>query len=91
MNGWKEHKWGEIATLEYGKGLANYQNDNGKYPVFGTNGKIGTSDIFLNSDILIDQIRAIDNKRFVRYLATVPDDIKARVKGSLSYILDLED
>ncbi|HNP46525.1 MAG TPA: restriction endonuclease subunit S, partial [Panacibacter sp.] len=50
MNGWKEHKWGEIATLEYGKGLANYQNDNGKYPVFGTNGKIGTSDIFLNSN-----------------------------------------
>jgi mRNA interferase MazF len=49
------------------------------------------SDIFENADILIDQIRAIDNKRFVRYLATVPDDIKARVKGSLSYILDLED
>ena len=50
MNGWKEHKWGEIATLEYGKGLANYQNDNGKYPALGTNGKIGTSDIFLNSN-----------------------------------------
>lgn len=49
------------------------------------------SDIFENSDILIDQIRAIDNKRFVRYIATVPDDIRARVKESLSYILDLED
>lgn len=51
----------------------------------------GETDILLDSDILIDQIRAIDNKRFVRYVATLPEDIKARVKESLSYILDLEE
>jgi mRNA interferase MazF len=49
------------------------------------------TEILLDSDILIDQIRAIENKRFVRYLATIPDDIKLRVKESLSYILDLEE
>lgn len=47
------------------------------------------TDIFEDSDILIDQIRAIDNKRFVRYLATISDETKLRVKESLGYILDL--
>lgn len=47
------------------------------------------SDIFEDFDILIDQIRAIDNKRFVRYLATISDETKQKVKESLSYILDL--
>lgn len=38
---WREHRWGEIATLEYGKGLRNYENGTGPYPVYGTNGLIG--------------------------------------------------
>lgn len=49
MNDWKKLKWGDIATLEYGKALQGYQRDNGKYPVYGTNGKIGTTDTFLCS------------------------------------------
>jgi mRNA interferase MazF len=49
------------------------------------------TDIFEDSDILLDQIRAIDNKRFVRYLATIPEDTQLRVKESLGYILDLEE
>lgn len=47
------------------------------------------TDILLDSDILIDQIRAIDNKRFVRYLATIPEDTQLQVKESLGYIFDL--
>ena len=38
---WKELMWGDIATLEYGKALRTYQECNGKYPVYGTNGLIG--------------------------------------------------
>jgi len=38
---WKKMKWGEIVTLQYGKGLRNYQSDHGEFPVFGTNGMIG--------------------------------------------------
>jgi type I restriction enzyme S subunit len=47
MGEWKTCKWGDLATLEYGKGLKDYLRDDGKYPVYGTNGKIGTCDYFL--------------------------------------------
>jgi type I restriction enzyme S subunit len=34
-------KWGDIATLEYGKGLRGYSESGGEYRVYGTNGPIG--------------------------------------------------
>ncbi len=39
--GWTRKRWGDIATLEYGKSLRNYRDSNGQYQVFGTNGPIG--------------------------------------------------
>lgn len=44
---WKMYKIEDIITLEYGKSLLDYRNDNGPYEVYGTNGKIGTTDKFL--------------------------------------------
>ena len=44
---WQELHWGDIATLEYGKGLTKYTENIGKYPVYGTNGLIGKTEIFL--------------------------------------------
>jgi len=41
---WQKTKWGEVATLEYGKGLKDYKNGKGNIPVFGTNGLIGFTD-----------------------------------------------
>jgi len=41
---WTEMRWGDIATLEYGKGLRGYQNAAGRFRVFGTNGPIGWHD-----------------------------------------------
>ena len=38
---WQNLKWGDLATLEYGKGLRTYVVDTGKFPVYGTNGQIG--------------------------------------------------
>ena len=38
---WTETAWGDIATLEYGKAIRDYQNAEGNYRVFGTNGPIG--------------------------------------------------
>lgn len=38
---WNIAKWGDIATLEYGKALRGYENAVGPYRVFGTNGPIG--------------------------------------------------
>ena len=42
--GWANTTWGELATLEYGKSLKDYQNSSGKIPVYGTNGLIGYTD-----------------------------------------------
>lgn len=40
---WKEYKWGELCTLEYGKGLKGYKEMTQGIPVYGTNGHIGYS------------------------------------------------
>ena len=45
--GWKRNRWGDIATLEYGKSLRDYRVSGGKYRVFGTNGPIGFHDVAL--------------------------------------------
>lgn len=41
---WRKCEWGDIATLEYGKSLRGYQETDGHYRVFGTNGPIGWHD-----------------------------------------------
>ena len=45
--GWKATSWGQIANLEYGKGLRDYKNNTGKFTVYGTNGAVGTCDEYL--------------------------------------------
>ena len=44
---WIKTYWGELATLEYGKGLRNHRSESNKYPVYGGNGKIGTCNQYL--------------------------------------------
>ena len=39
------YKWGDLIALEYGKPVKDKAKTDGKYPVFGTNGQIGTSDL----------------------------------------------
>ena len=41
---WERRRWGDIATLEYGKSIRDYRESSGKYRVFGTNGPIGYHD-----------------------------------------------
>jgi type I restriction enzyme, S subunit len=41
-------KWGDIATLEYGKALRGYDPFTGAFRVFGTNGPIGWTDTYLS-------------------------------------------
>ena len=38
---WRTARWGELATLEYGKSLRDYDNHGDRYKVYGTNGPIG--------------------------------------------------
>ena len=41
---WYETTWGELVELKYGKGLREYKDAIGKFPVYGTNGAIGWCD-----------------------------------------------
>ena len=52
--------------------------------------KKGISNMQKSSDLMIDQIRAIDNKRFVQKIGELPKDIRKTVVENLKIILDLE-
>jgi type I restriction enzyme S subunit len=41
---WRLFKWGDLASLEYGKGLRTYRENKGSVPVYGPNGHIGLHD-----------------------------------------------
>src|SRR5438093_6604189 len=44
---WQLKRWGDLATLEYGKSLGRHQDSSGQFPVFGTDGQIGWSNQYL--------------------------------------------
>jgi hypothetical protein len=44
---WKSVCWGDLATLEYGKGLREYKEGYDSFPVYGTNGQIGWHNEYL--------------------------------------------
>jgi len=52
--------------------------------------KKGMANLRVNCDIMIDQIRAIDNKRLVKKVGNLPNDLIARVKENIMITLDLE-
>jgi mRNA interferase MazF len=41
------------------------------------------------SDILVDQIRAIDNKRFITKLGELTNDQKVKLKNNIRIVLDI--
>jgi mRNA interferase MazF len=41
-----------------------------------------------NSDIMIDQIRAIDNSRFVRKIGFVSNEMKLKIQENIKNVLD---
>ena len=51
--------------------------------------KKGTAGLEKNSDIMIDQLRAVDNARLVKRLGSLPLSIQKKVKENLVIILDL--
>jgi mRNA interferase MazF len=50
----------------------------------------GTAGIKEDSDIMIDQLRAIDNKRLIKKIGEVPHDICKKIKENLLIVLDLD-
>jgi len=51
--------------------------------------KKGTSNLKENCDVMIDQVRAIDNKRLIKKIGELPDNLSKQVIDNLSIILDL--
>ncbi len=52
--------------------------------------KKGIANLHENCDIMIDQVRSIDNKRLVKRVGELPQEIISRIKENLSIVLDLE-
>ena len=49
----------------------------------------GDASLSLDSDIMVDQIRAIDNKRFVKKLGDLPAPHRQKLDENLKVMLDL--
>jgi mRNA interferase MazF len=52
--------------------------------------KKGTANLKCDSDIMIDQSRAIDNRRLTAKLGELTRDIQLKVKENIRIVLDLE-
>jgi len=52
--------------------------------------KKGTANLHQSCDIMIDQIRAIDNKRLTKKIGLLPDHLIKKVKENIMIVLDLE-
>ena len=65
----------------------NVQNDS---DILRAHLKKGMANLHENCDIMIDQIRAIDNKRLVKKVGKLPIEFIQKIKENLSIIIDLE-
>lgn len=53
--------------------------------------KKGTARVKEDCDVMIDQLRAIDNKRLIKKVGELPKDVSEKVKENLQIILDLDE
>ncbi len=52
--------------------------------------KKGVANLQKPSDLMIDQIRAIDNKRLIKKIGELPGDMRKSVVENIKIILDIE-
>lgn len=52
--------------------------------------KKGVANLLESCDIMIDQLRAIDNKRFIQKVGDLPKSLVNKVKENIGIVLDLE-
>lgn len=52
--------------------------------------KKGMANLHENCDVMIDQIRAIDNKRLIKKVGILPNDLISLVKENIAIVIDLE-
>lgn len=49
----------------------------------------GSCGLLESSEIMVDQIRAIDNSRFVKKIGHTNQDVKLKIKENINIVLDL--
>jgi mRNA interferase MazF len=59
--------------------------------ILRVNIKKGTAKVKEDCDIMIDQLRAIDNRRLIKKVGDLPKEPAERVKENIKIILDLND
>lgn len=59
--------------------------------ILRVNIKKGVAQIKEDCAIMIDQLRAIDNKRLINKIGRIPPDLSDKVKENLKIIMDLDD
>jgi mRNA interferase MazF len=52
--------------------------------------KKGMANLHENCDVMIDQLRAIDNQRLIKKVGDLPTDLIDKIKENISIILDLD-
>ena len=52
--------------------------------------KKGMGNLLENCDVMIDQIRAINNKRLVKKVGELPLELRQAVKENIAIILDMK-
>ncbi len=50
----------------------------------------GMANLHKDCDVMIDQIRAIDNKRLIKKVGNLPNDLSELVKENIKIVIDLE-
>ena len=51
--------------------------------------KKGTAKVKESCDVMIDQLRAIDNKRLIKKIGDLPSSLSEKVKENIKIVLDL--
>jgi mRNA interferase MazF len=59
--------------------------------ILRVNIKKSSTEVKEDCDVMIDQLRAIDNRRLVKKIGTLPKELTEKVKENLKIILDLDD
>jgi len=65
-------------------------NVNAGSKILRVNIQKGPAQVNEDCDVMIDQLRAIDNKRLVRKIGEIPKEVSEKVKENLRIILDLD-
>ena len=52
--------------------------------------KKGMANLNEDCDIMVDQIRAIDNKRLIKKVGKIPTDLIEKIKENIAIIVDLD-